>query len=256
LTVQKTVMARWGEGDPRWIVEERPDATNVNNWHWTEKNADSWSKKKIKELFTNHLIEDPDVGRVWVEGVEKCEGEARVSNRKGKIILFYEWDIVLCWKGNIKGSSNEIRGRIEIPNLSEEHEDMRDVDVEARLAYSGPEAEALKNMIRKGKASKEIRFLLGLYVSQLRTEYSAGVILPRKGDAEVQQKEPTKLPTVSVVATNFNRKTGKSSKFNQEKKRSSKKRKSWKSNDFVFYVSLFSLVGISSIIVVKLAKRL
>jgi hypothetical protein len=29
-------MAKWGEGDPRWIVEERPDATNVNNWHWFE----------------------------------------------------------------------------------------------------------------------------------------------------------------------------------------------------------------------------
>lgn len=27
-------MAKWGAGDPRWIVEERPDATNVNNWHW------------------------------------------------------------------------------------------------------------------------------------------------------------------------------------------------------------------------------
>ena len=27
-------MAKWGQGDPRWIVEERPDATNVNNWHW------------------------------------------------------------------------------------------------------------------------------------------------------------------------------------------------------------------------------
>ena len=41
-------MAKWGEGDPRWIVEERPDATNVNNWHWTEKNADGWSKNKLK----------------------------------------------------------------------------------------------------------------------------------------------------------------------------------------------------------------
>ena len=41
-------MAKWGEGDPRWIVEERPDATNVNNWHWTEKNADAWSKAKLK----------------------------------------------------------------------------------------------------------------------------------------------------------------------------------------------------------------
>ena len=26
-------MAKWGEGDPRWIVEERADAKNVNNWH-------------------------------------------------------------------------------------------------------------------------------------------------------------------------------------------------------------------------------
>ena len=42
------IMAKWGEGDPRWIVEERPDATNVNNWHWTEKNADAWSKAKIR----------------------------------------------------------------------------------------------------------------------------------------------------------------------------------------------------------------
>ena len=31
-------MAKWGEGDPRWIVEERPDATNVNNWHWYVSN--------------------------------------------------------------------------------------------------------------------------------------------------------------------------------------------------------------------------
>ena len=52
-------MARWGEGDPRWIVEERPDATNVNNWHWTEKNADAWSKAKIKvRISREHVIND------------------------------------------------------------------------------------------------------------------------------------------------------------------------------------------------------
>lgn len=41
-------MAKWGEGDPRWIVEERPDAHNVNNWHWRESDATQWSKKKLK----------------------------------------------------------------------------------------------------------------------------------------------------------------------------------------------------------------
>ena len=51
-------MANWGEGDPRWIVEERPDATNVNNWHWTEKNADAWSKAKIKVWISRITCDD------------------------------------------------------------------------------------------------------------------------------------------------------------------------------------------------------
>ena len=79
-------MAKWGEGDPRWIVEERPDATNVNNWHWTEKNADAWSKKKLEELFVNAVLEDPKVGTVVIEEMEKCEGEARANNRKAKLV--------------------------------------------------------------------------------------------------------------------------------------------------------------------------
>jgi len=27
-------MAKWGEGDARWIVDERTDGTNINGWHW------------------------------------------------------------------------------------------------------------------------------------------------------------------------------------------------------------------------------
>lgn len=53
-------MAKWGEGDPRWIVEQRDDGRNVNNWHWTEKNATNWSKDKIKELLREVKIENSD----------------------------------------------------------------------------------------------------------------------------------------------------------------------------------------------------
>ncbi|XP_047115497.1 activator of 90 kDa heat shock protein ATPase homolog 1-like isoform X1 [Schistocerca piceifrons] len=51
-------MAKWGEGDTRWIVEQRADATNVNNWHWTEKNARQWSINKLQELLTGLKIEN------------------------------------------------------------------------------------------------------------------------------------------------------------------------------------------------------
>ena len=44
-------MAKWGEGDPRWIVEERQDSHNVNNWHWKEvgkstRSVDPWNYRK------------------------------------------------------------------------------------------------------------------------------------------------------------------------------------------------------------------
>ena len=33
-TEAKHDMAKWGEGDARWIVNEREDGTNINGWHW------------------------------------------------------------------------------------------------------------------------------------------------------------------------------------------------------------------------------
>lgn len=121
-------MAKWGEGDPRWIVEERPDATNVNNWHWTERNASPWSQERIKELFMNFEI-STSIATINITEIEKCEGEASANNRKGKLIFFYEWNIVLKWKGKLlTGSGVEHEGKVTIPNLSEEN-DISEIDV-------------------------------------------------------------------------------------------------------------------------------
>jgi len=193
-------MAKWGEGDPRWIVEERPDATNVNNWHWTEKNADTWSKKKLEELFVNQVIESPSVGSVVIEEIEKCDGEARVNNRKGKLIFFYEWELKLKWKGHVNGKDEpEVKGNIEIPNLSEEHDDMKDVDIDINLTTTGPEATLLKEMLRKGDGAKAIRGKLKIYVDCLRTEFGANVILPAKDSIPAPKtKNVTKVKQNSV----------------------------------------------------------
>ena len=190
-------MAKWGEGDPRWIVEERPDATNVNNWHWTEKNADSWSKKKLEELFVNQVIESPSVGSVVFEELEKCDGEARVNNRKAKLIFFYEWELKLKWKGHVNGKDEpEVKGSIEIPNLSEEHSDMKDVDIEVNLTTKGPEAVILKEMLRKGDGAKAIREKLKNYVDALKTEYGASIILPAKDSVPAPKSKTGKIKQI------------------------------------------------------------
>jgi activator of HSP90 ATPase len=194
-------MAKWGEGDPRWIVEERPDATNVNNWHWTEKNADAWSKKKLEELFVNSIIEDPKIGQVVIEEMEKCEGEARANNRKAKLIFFYEWEIMLKWKGHLNGNDKEVKGKVEICNLSEEHENMEDVDLEVTVSTKGTESEILKEMMRKGVGAKIIRDKMLAYVNALKTEFSNGLILPAK--------DSTPKPKVAQPVVNKSQTTAK-----------------------------------------------
>nr|VZI11779.1 unnamed protein product [Spirometra erinaceieuropaei] len=89
-------MAKWGEGDPRWIVEERADAKNVNNWHWTEKNASQWSIDRINSLLKGLVIDSDDIF-CEITNITKCEGEAVANNRKAKLIFFYEWAIEGDW---------------------------------------------------------------------------------------------------------------------------------------------------------------
>jgi len=95
-------MAEWGKGDPRWIVEERPDgkknnnilfffnrlflATNPNNWHWKEKNATQWSKDKLNDLLVGLKIENEEYS-CEIKELKKCSGEASANNRKAKLVF-------------------------------------------------------------------------------------------------------------------------------------------------------------------------
>ncbi|CAN8031256.1 hypothetical protein HPB47_020622 [Ixodes persulcatus] len=182
-------MAKWGEGDPRWIVEERPDATNVNNWHWTEKNASQWSKDKLTELLTNLEVKDGR-GSCKVVEMSKCDGEAVANNRKAKLIFFYEWAIELKWEGETDDSDETVEGKVEIPNLSEEH-DPTDVDITVTVTTKGDAAERLKELMRT-KGEKLIRDQLETYISSLKKEFSQGMILPTKTDSINQTKSTGK----------------------------------------------------------------
>lgn len=174
-------MAKWGEGDPRWIVEDRPDATNVNNWHWTEKNAAAWSKKKLESLLVGLVIDDEKVGRGEVTKIDKCDGDASANNRKAKLIFFYEWDLRFEWKGTLNGSDVDHNGTVEVPNLSDEN-DESDLDISVQIKSTGAGTEVMKEMMRK-KGAEVIRKKLGEYVTSLKTEFTTGMILPSQKQA-------------------------------------------------------------------------
>ncbi|KAM8833935.1 activator of 90 kDa heat shock protein ATPase homolog 1-like [Synchiropus splendidus] len=166
-------MAKWGEGDPRWIVEERADATNVNNWHWTERDATNWSTEKLTSLLMGLKVENEE-GACEITEVGKVKGEASINNRKGKLIFFYEWLLEATWTGKSKAGL-KYKGTIEVPNLSDEN-DMEDLDISVSLGKDEPETPLLKLM--KTKGAEKIREALGSYVGYLKTEFTQGMILP------------------------------------------------------------------------------
>nr|CAH7755003.1 unnamed protein product [Callosobruchus chinensis] len=200
-------MAKWGEGDPRWIVEERPDATNVNNWHWTEKNASPWSQDRIRELFKDIAVKT-DAADLKIVEVESMEGEASANNRKGKLIFFYEWDLVLKWKGSLTGSDKQYSGKIKIPNLSEEN-DVSELDIQIAVETDDEASSKLKQiMMKDGK--ELVRSQLSKYIAGLKEEFSKGMILPKKGEV--------KPDSVKVLASGFNRKLNMEPVVNSEHK--------------------------------------
>ncbi|CAL1603003.1 unnamed protein product [Knipowitschia caucasica] len=184
-------MAKWGQGDPRWIVEERADATNVNNWHWTERNVSSWSEERLRSLLFAVSVEGPE-GACAVTDVSKLEGEACINNRKGKLFYFYEWVIRANWTGTTK-TGVKYRGTVDVANLSDEN-DADDLDISVSLCADHPPTPLLQLMRTKG--IPEVRRALGLYMTQLQTEFSQGMILPTASGAPAPPPQPQSKPQV------------------------------------------------------------
>ena len=149
-------MARYGEGDKRWIVEERPDGTNVHNWHWSETNCLDWSRN-----FFNNLLNDLPIltGEsnlfIATTKVSSVDGEAYVNIRKGKIIPGYEISLTLAWQGEAKDSDGKsllkVDGTVEIPYISDENAG-EDPELRVTVKDEGPIGRTLKDAIlSKGK---------------------------------------------------------------------------------------------------------
>jgi len=188
-------MALWGKGDARWIVEEREDAKNVNNWHWSEVDASGPSKKFFKEKFLE-LGETGTEGSVRISEVTKCDGEASVNNRKGKVIYFFEWSIELKWCGKTATSNDNITGKIIIENISEENTE-EEIDISTRQTKNGTEHTKLHQTVKTQLVPK-CREIVGEYIKYLQVQHGKQVILPTK-KGEGINSQPNKPKAAAPV---------------------------------------------------------
>lgn len=193
-------MARLGEGDKRWIVEDRPDGTNVHNWHWAETDCLEWSRNFLTNLLANKTLMDGEANlKIRTKKVEKLEGEAYVNIRKGKIIPGYELNLVISWEGEVKEADGtsvvKIEGNVEFPYIADENAD-EDPEVKVTVKDEGPIGKRLKDaFVAKGKP-----FVLEQVKAYVIAMASGG---PAKEEGEVKKvvKKPAIAGNVASPAT-------------------------------------------------------
>eukprot|EP01027_Heterolobosea_sp_BB2_P007467 GEZU01011109.1.p1 GENE.GEZU01011109.1~~GEZU01011109.1.p1 ORF type:complete len:362 (+),score=121.34 GEZU01011109.1:105-1190(+) len=191
-------MAKVGEEDPRWIVSDMGDAgKNVNKWHWEEKGMMDFAKTRLKELFSNVSLGDSN--EVKITGLKSVTGDCYLNNRKGKLFAFYELDITVDWKGEIKDNEGNkqvsAKGTIKMPYVSDENDiddfeikiSMNDEDTKANT----PGHRRLKDIVREHgtKAARE-------RVVQFLKELKAGGPY-----SEASQKAAANPATTTATAT-------------------------------------------------------
>ncbi|KAK7392778.1 hypothetical protein VNO78_21226 [Psophocarpus tetragonolobus] len=150
-------MAKFGEGDKRWIVAERPDGTNVHNWHWAETNCLEWSRTFFRTHLSDVAVpaDDGHASAVRIKKLEKLDGEAYVNVRKGKVIPGYEISVSLAWEGEARDADGKlvrkVDGAVEIPYISDENAG-EDPEVKVTVKDNGEIGRKLKElMVVKGK---------------------------------------------------------------------------------------------------------
>ena len=78
-------MAKVGEGDPRWIVQDmsgRQDAHNVNNWYSTERDMLKQGKARLSVLLAGSELEGCEGwSRVKLSALKSCDGEVIFFDR-------------------------------------------------------------------------------------------------------------------------------------------------------------------------------
>lgn len=157
-------MAKWGEGDERWIVENRADGANVNNWHWTEKNVTKIAEQRLQESCNTH--ECPNGCRFTK--VDKFSGFVNVCNRKGKINVQYTLDVTLKWKREVAGEDEDdtmkASGSVMMEEIFDDDPDM-EIKVDKKSASGATPDRATKDMLQEHAKTLVVSLIKGLKTS-------------------------------------------------------------------------------------------
>lgn len=187
-------MAKWGEGDSRWKVEDLGESgRNVNGWHWVENNALPWSADRLTALLAGATLVDRDGVTARAADSLTLTGDAIVNQRKGKIIPAYELELTLKWTATA-ADGTEVAGEIKAPYISEENHD-EDPEVQVSVSSGGAVGEKVRALV-VADGRPVVYKAVATFVADLR----AGGPIARDGAGAGGEAAPAPKPSAPAPA--------------------------------------------------------
>eukprot|EP01121_Diplochlamys_sp_Union-15-3_P012358 TRINITY_DN3691_c0_g1_i2.p1 TRINITY_DN3691_c0_g1~~TRINITY_DN3691_c0_g1_i2.p1 ORF type:complete len:217 (-),score=51.59 TRINITY_DN3691_c0_g1_i2:419-1069(-) len=190
-------MAKVGEEDPRWLVQNRTDGKNVGNWHWAEKNLMPYTKKQLAELFDNLSIPTEDESKLSFT-LEHVKGEISLNNRKRRIFYLYDIEVKLNWSGITK-DGNKGKGTLTGSEIVQDN-DHRDIKVEVKMDDKDSKNEILLEHVRTKGVEVFIQ-TIGNFLTKMKEDNGQSSIQSPEPDEKPKPSAPVKIETVKEVNT-------------------------------------------------------
>lgn len=188
-------MAKIGEGDPRWIVQERTDGTNVNSWHWQERDVTKQAHAALKEALEPLVFCENDTGlSLKVKEVADLSGDMTVAQRKQKIMCYFDLKFTVKYVGTFEGHAEKAEGKAVVSDL--EHDNYEeDYDIAVTATERNTPCNIAEEWMRK-KGRKVLRDAVCGVIKQIFAFYEVGKNVPPK-----QSGSPQTPPNAAPVAT-------------------------------------------------------
>jgi activator of HSP90 ATPase len=181
--------AEVGKGDPRWIVQDRPDGANVNSGHWEERDMLMWSREQLKALLVGARGELEDFegykGHYEVTNVTSITGDCVIHLRKGRLWPLCDLGLGMSIKGTCEkdGADTPITGTIIFPEVTMDDRD--NLQVQATTSSKGAGSEVFGRWLRK-EGYKAAEDAVQKFLDALNAKASANQ--PPEDDAEKMRK--------------------------------------------------------------------
>ncbi|KAG8343232.1 putative Activator of Hsp90 ATPase N terminal Activator of Hsp90 ATPase like1 like protein [Trypanosoma vivax] len=188
-------MARLGEGDPRWIVNDRKDGQNVNAWHWEERDLSNECHEDIKKRLKGLLLCKSEEGmKLHVTEVSDISGDVTVAQRKGKMMCYFELKLTLKW-----GGADGVSGKMTLPEV--DHDSFRDEYEITVSVTENDEASQRAEALVRSQGRSAVRDTITQYFNELFETYQIGKNLKNGSSLPPPQPKPAATATKSNKAS-------------------------------------------------------